>query len=112
MALKFIYSLMILAAIVLLGSCNAADTVVNTNNQNANKSPLAPETTYADGARRITTGELETLMNEGKVYVIDVRLQDAYNMGHIPGSHLIPAGDILKHVDKLPRDKTIVTYCS
>ena len=112
MALKFIYSLLMLAAMVMLASCNATDKAVNTNNQNSNTTPLGPETTYADGARRITTGELETLMNEGKVYLIDVRLQDAYNMGHIPGSHLIPAGEIVKHVDQLPRDKMIVTYCS
>lgn len=112
MALKIIYSLLILAAMVVLGSCNAADKAVNTNTQNSNKTALGPETTYADGARRITTDELETLIQEGKVYLIDVRLQDAYNMGHIPGSHLIPAGEILKHVDQLPRDKMIVTYCS
>jgi 3-mercaptopyruvate sulfurtransferase SseA len=110
MALKFIYSLFVVAAMVLLGSCNATDTAVNTNNQNT--TPLGPETTYADGARRITTGELETLMKEGKVFLVDVRLQDAYDMGHIPGSHLIPAGEILKHLDQLPRDKMIVTYCS
>ena len=112
MRLKLIYSAMILAAIVLLASCNAHDAAVNTNNQNSNTTPLGPETTYADGARRITTGELETLIKEGKAYVVDVRLEDAYNMGHIPGSHLIPASEILKHVDKLPRDKMIVTYCS
>ena len=112
MRLKTIYSVMILAAILLLVSCNAQDTAVNTNNQNSTKTPLGPETTYADGARRITTGELDTLMKEGKVYLVDVRLEDAYNLGHIPGSHLIPAGDILKHVDQLPRDKMIVTYCS
>ena len=112
MRLKTIYSVIILAAIVVLVACNAKDVAVNTNNQNSGKTAIGPETTYADGARRITTGELETLMKEGKVYLIDVRLEDAYNMGHIPGSHLIPAGDILKHVDKLPRDKMIVTYCS
>jgi rhodanese-related sulfurtransferase len=33
-------------------------------------------------------------------------------MGHIPGAHLIPAGDILNHLNELPRNKTIVTYCS
>ena len=33
-------------------------------------------------------------------------------MGHIPGSRLIPAGEISNHVNELPRDKTIVTYCS
>jgi 3-mercaptopyruvate sulfurtransferase SseA len=109
MRLKYIFSGMILAAVVILASCNAQDSAVSTN---ANKPTIAPETTYADGVRRITTGELETLINEGKAYIVDVRLEDAYNMGHIPGSHLIPAGDILQHVDKLPRDKMIVTYCS
>jgi 3-mercaptopyruvate sulfurtransferase SseA len=109
MRLKYIFSGMVLAAVVILTSCNAQDSAVNTN---ANQPTIAPETTYADGVRRITTGELETLINEGKAYIVDVRLEDAYNMGHIPGSHLIPAGDILQHVDKLPRDKMIVTYCS
>ena len=109
MRLKTIYSVMILAAIAVLASCKASEKAVNTNNQN---SSIGPETTYADGARRITTGELETLIKEDKVYLVDVRLEDAYNMGHIPGSHLIPAGDILRHIDQLPRDKMIVTYCS
>jgi ArsR family transcriptional regulator len=62
--------------------------------------------------RRITTSELETLIKEGRAYVVDVRSQDSYDMGHIPGSRLIPANDIVKHIDQLPRDKMIVTYCS
>jgi len=110
MCLKFVYSALILAAIVALASCNAADTAVKTNN-NINAS-LGPETTYADGARRITTTELDTLMKEGKAYVVDVRSQDSWDLGHIPGATLIPANDILKHVNDLPRDKMIVTYCS
>jgi hypothetical protein len=102
---------MFLVAIVFLAACNANDTVVMNNNQNSS-TPLGPETTHADGARRITTGELETLIKEGKAYVVDVRLQDAYDMGHIPGSHLIPSGEIVRHINRLPRDKMIVTYCS
>ena len=114
MRLKTIYSGMILAAVVVLAACNAADTTVNTNtNTNTNASNTAPpQTTHADGARRITTSELETLMKEGKAYVVDVRNQDSFDMGHIPGSKLIPSTEILKHVSQLPRDKTIVTYCS
>ena len=110
MRLKTIYSAMILVAMLVLASCNAVDTA-NKNNNNSN-TVVGPPTTYADGARRITTGELETLRAEGKVYLVDVRSQDAYDMGHIPGSHLIPAQEFYKHVDKLPRDKMIVTYCS
>ena len=112
MRLKTIYSAMILVAMLVLASCNAADTTVDTNNNNNSSTAVGPPTTYPDGARRITTGELETLMAEGKAYVVDVRTQDSYDLGHIPGSHLIPATEFYKHVDKLPRDKTIVTYCS
>jgi len=109
MRLKLIYSVMILTAIVVLAACNAVDTVKTASNINAS---LGPETTYADGARRITTTELDTLMKEGKAYVVDVRSQDSWDLGHIPGATLIPANDILKHVNDLPRDKMIVTYCS
>lgn len=113
MRLKTLYSGMILAAMVVLAACNAVDTpVANTNNSNSSNTAIAPATTYSDGARRITTSELETLMKEGKAYVVDVRLQDAYDLGHIPGSHLIPASEVLEHINKLPRDKMIVTYCS
>ena len=65
------------------------------------------------GARgRVTADELDTMMKNGQAVVIDVRNQASYDMGHIPGSKLIPAGEILNHVNELPRDKMIVTYCS
>ena len=109
MRLKTIYSGLILAAILVLASCNAVDTTVNTNNNNSS-TPVGPP--IASDARRITTAELDTLIKERKVYIVDVRSQDSYDMGHIPGSHLIPANEVYKNVDKIPRDKMIVTYCS
>ena len=109
---KTIHAAMILFAALFLAACNAADSVVNTNNSNANVSSPSPETAYNDGVRRITPAELDALMNEGKAFVVDVRSQDSFDMGHIPGSKLIPSTEILKHVNELPRDKTIVTYCS
>ena len=112
MRLKFLYSAIIVAAAIILTACNAVDTAVQTNSNNANNTPLGPETIYPDGARRITTAELETLIKEGRAYVVDVRTQDVFDVGHIPGSKLIPAGEILNHVNELPRDKMIVTYCS
>jgi 3-mercaptopyruvate sulfurtransferase SseA len=112
MRLKTIHAAMILLAAVFVTACNAVDSKVNTKNTNASNTAVGPETTYADGARRITTGELETLIKEGKAYIVDVRSQDSYDMGHIPGSRLIPANEILNHAGELPRDKMIVTYCS
>jgi 3-mercaptopyruvate sulfurtransferase SseA len=112
MRLKYLYSAAILLAAFIFASCNAVDTVVNHNSNNSSNRTVTPQTAHADGARRITIQELETLMKDGRAYVLDVRNQAMYDTGHIPGSRLIPAAEILNHVNDLPRDKTIVTYCS
>lgn len=109
MRLKCLYSAAILATALILAACNAVDTTVKSHSQTPSSTP---ETVYPDGARRVTIAELEKMMKEGTAYVVDVRSQDSYDMGHIPGSKLIPAGEILNHVNELPRDKMIVTYCS
>jgi len=107
MRLRIIYCAMVFAAAAVFAACNAVDHVANTNS-----TPKGPETIYADGARRVTIEELEAMLKDGTAIVVDVRNQAAYDQGHIPGSRLIPAGEILNHIGELPRDKTIVTYCS
>ena len=97
--------MLVLVTTAIVISCNKG-----TSKQQITQ--LNPPTTYADGARRITIPELEALMKNNEVYVIDVRSQQQYDDGHLPGSRLIPAGEILNHVNELPRDKMIVTYCS
>jgi 3-mercaptopyruvate sulfurtransferase SseA len=106
MRLKLISLLMIFAAAMLFVACNALDQHAKT------KPASGPETVYADGARRVTIEEMEAMLKDGTAVVIDVRNQAAYDAGHIPGSKLIPAGEILNHINELPHDKTIVTYCS
>ena len=107
MRLKFIYSVIILAGVIVLTSCNATDKTA------ANPAPASsPGIDHPDGARRVTTEELDALIKKGEAFLVDVRNQDSYDMGHIPGSRLIPAGEILDHVNELPRDKIIITYCS
>jgi 3-mercaptopyruvate sulfurtransferase SseA len=99
---------LIVTAAVVLASCNALDHSAN------NKPSALPgsQTTYADGARRVTADELDTMIKNGQAIVVDVRNQASYDLGHIPGAKLIPAGEILNHLNELPRDKMIVTYCS
>ena len=101
---RFLLLSMVLVTAAILISCNAVD--------NKPKTQLGPETTYADGARRVTIDELNALVKNNEAVVIDVRNQAAYDAGHIPGSKLIPSGEILNHINELPRDKMIVTYCS
>ena len=107
MRLKFICFVVMSAAAVVFAACNAVDHVANTK-----PVPQGPETVYADGAKRVTIEEMEAMLKDGTAIVIDVRNQAMYDQGHIPGSRLIPAGEILNHIGELPRDKMIVTYCS
>jgi 3-mercaptopyruvate sulfurtransferase SseA len=107
MRYKFVLLLPVLVTAAVLISCNAVDKV-----HSQQKTQLEPETTYADGARRITIDELDKLLKNNEAVVIDVRNQSMYDSGHIPGSRLIPAGEIQNHINELPRDKMIVAYCS
>ena len=112
MRLKLALLLSILVAAVVLISCNNTDRLASGNSAKPGNTGVGPETTYADGARRITTGELESLMKNGGVFLVDVRDQASYDIGHIPGSKLIPAQQIADRLNELPKDKLIVTYCS
>jgi len=51
-------------------------------------------------------------MASNSALIIDVRGESAYKDGHIKGARQIPYAEIVAHVDELPRDKTIATYCS
>lgn len=45
------------------------------------------------------------------ILVVDSRAPEAYAFGHIPGSINVPYYEPEKHLDELPKDKWIVTYC-
>jgi rhodanese-related sulfurtransferase len=103
---------LILLLTTLLAACNAVDTKVNSQAKPSTPPASTTTTVSADGAPRITPTELATLIKAGKAYIIDVRNQASYDAGHIPGSRMIPLSEVSNHVNELPRDKTIVTYCT
>ena len=108
---KLLYlTIVVLGAIVLAG-CTSADSKAGGEPQKTEQKG-APETAHADGVRRITVKDLQEMMKKGQAFVVDVRNQSSFDAGHIPGSKLIPSADILQHLDELPKNKTIVTYCS
>ncbi len=97
--------------IAVLSACNSAEfknlKLSQGQNNNAPQTQVPP-----DGARRVTTAELQGMLERHEAVVIDVRNESSFNAGHIRGAKLIPEADLPKHLDELPRDKTIVTYCS
>ncbi len=48
----------------------------------------------------------------GDILVLDVRNEDEFEEGRIPGSKLIPYPKLLESLDELPRDRPIATVCS
>jgi hydroxyacylglutathione hydrolase len=65
-----------------------------------------------DGVRRITPAEARAAVAQGKAIIVDVRGADSYNAGHIKGARWIRLEDIGSRAGELPRNKTIITYCS
>jgi rhodanese-related sulfurtransferase len=99
---------------MLLAGCSAASNPVKAISQggNSNTKAATNEAAHADGVRRVTTTELNEMMKKNEVFVVDVRNEASFNAGHIPGAKLMPHSEILNHVDELPKNKLIVTYCS
>ncbi|NUR47216.1 MAG: adenylyltransferase/sulfurtransferase MoeZ, partial [Hamadaea sp.] len=62
----------------------------------------------------ITASELKDWQDAGKdIFLVDVREPAEYEIVRIPGSTLIPKGDILsgQALADLPQDKQIVLHC-
>ena len=108
---KTLYSVLLLLSVVVLGACHSTDA---TRKPVAQRTPQSTqvETVNADGIRRITIHDLEELRTNGKVFIVDVRNQAAFDQGHLPGAVLIPSNEVATRIKEFPRDKTIVTYCS
>lgn len=108
---KSLSSILLLFAALTVAGCNSADPKQKVASR---QQPSAGQvdTTYADGIKRVTIQELQQLRTSGNVFIVDVRNQAAFDQGHIPGSKLIPVGDVLTRINEFPRDKQIVTYCS
>ena len=109
-----VFAFLVLFGSMFLSGCNANNPVERIGQAGSNNAnpQASPQPTYADGARRITIKELNDMMKKNEVFIVDVRNEASYNAGHIPGAKLIPAGEILNHINELPKNKLIVTYCS
>ena len=58
----------------------------------------------------IATSLLER-MRSGDVVLLDVRPEDEFRSGHIPGALSVPVGELERRLAELPGDKEIVAYC-
>ena len=94
-----------LFAVVVLAACNSNELVHGRTVQ-------APPATQADEVPRITAADVKTELENKTAVLIDVRGENAYKAGHIKGAKMILYTEIGNHIDELPKDKKIITYCT
>jgi SAM-dependent methyltransferase len=76
-------------------------------------SPTSDEAALASPDLRIAFDAFKTRRADGSVVVVDVRSEEEYVAGHIPGAMWIDLSDLRSHVEQLRAlQKPIVTYCS
>ena len=60
----------------------------------------------------ITAVELKKKLDAGETpFILDVREPNEYQINRIPGSVLIPLGELPRRYQELPRDRDIVAHC-
>jgi ArsR family transcriptional regulator len=64
-----------------------------------------------DELEPVSRAELTQRMKKGLVTVIDVRPEDEFALGHVPGARNIPLSELKRHLSKLDRKTQIVAYC-
>lgn len=95
------FALLVLAAVLVAG-CSAP------------AAPAAPASAAQAGLAlpvQIDVATARELSNRDDVLILDVRENDEYAAGHIPGATLVPLGQLASRMSELPKDKTIVAVC-
>lgn len=97
------YSKMAIAAVLMVASLLAG----------CSQESARPANNSA-GYRQVTAQEAKELMDSEEGYVIlDVRTDEEYAAGHIPGAILIPHDDIANQAEEAlaDKDQLILVYC-
>ena len=72
------------------------------------------ENTADSSYQQISQEEAKEMMDTQDVIILDVREQDEYDSGHIPGAVLLPVGTIDEETaaEVIPeKDSTVLVYC-
>ena len=64
-----------------------------------------------DELEPVAAQELLARLRQGNVVIIDVRPEDEYSLGHLPGAVNIPLRQLEQRLSELPRKQEIIAYC-
>jgi rhodanese-related sulfurtransferase/predicted transcriptional regulator len=64
-----------------------------------------------DNLAPVSAKELLELSEARHVIVLDVRPEEEYRAGHIPGARSVPVDKLESYLKQLPTDKEVIAYC-
>lgn len=68
-------------------------------------------TATADALPREVSVSEASVMRDAGSFVLDVREPEEWNESHIPGTTLIPLGELASRMDEVPQDQEVVVVC-
>jgi rhodanese-related sulfurtransferase len=64
-----------------------------------------------DALEPVSRKDLLSRLRKGLVTVLDVRPEDEFALGHLPGALNIPLGKLKHRLGELPADREVIAYC-
>jgi rhodanese-related sulfurtransferase/DNA-binding transcriptional ArsR family regulator len=64
-----------------------------------------------DALEAVSRDDLLARLQDGMVTVLDVRSEDEFAVGHLPGALNIPLAELERRLGELPADKEVIAYC-
>jgi 3-mercaptopyruvate sulfurtransferase SseA len=119
--MRYLTFLIFAIAFTVVVACAKPDQTVSNMVAAASATPTATPTPTPnppafnptpDDAPRITLEEAKKAFDEGKAFIIDARAEEAYKAEHIKGAVNIRQDTLDARLKEIPRDKTIIVYCS
>jgi rhodanese-related sulfurtransferase/DNA-binding transcriptional ArsR family regulator len=64
-----------------------------------------------DALEAVSREDLVSRLHDGLVTVLDVRPEDEFAVGHLPGALNIPLAELELRLEELPVDREVIAYC-
>lgn len=108
-------ALFIFAILVFVYACNDAAKPPVVVKSTPSPVPARADSNHADDghdAPRISLAEAKKDFDAGTAVFIDTHAPEQYAQQHIPGSINVPANNLEPYLNKIPKGKKIIAYCS
>lgn len=64
-----------------------------------------------DALDAVSRDDLLSRLQDGLVTILDVRPEDEFAVGHLPGALNIPLAELERRLGELPADREVIAYC-